>query len=199
MANYKAITAVGQAVADILTAAWQNEPLDRNISGVTFPLVQAADFAGGDKKIPGTGATVYLYRVDRNASCRSQVPRKDDKGKSYYPSLPLDLYFLITPWAPSADTQLYLLGWIMRKLEDIHQIPATSLNKNNEGTFGQQENVGLIFDPLSLADMATLWENLKTEKILPSVTYVVRGVLIDSDIEFSDAKQVQARDMKDGR
>lgn len=198
MANYKAIAAVGQMVVDMLTAAWQNETLnesrDKDIPKAKFSLVQAADFASGADKIPGTGATVFLYRVGLNASCRSQMPRKH-KGKSYYPSLPLDLYFLITPWAPAPDTQLYLLGWTMRTLEDIHNLPAASLNQRSyESTFGSHESVGLIFDPLPLADMATLWENLKTEKILPSVTYVVRGILIDSTVEFQDMKPVQTRD-----
>lgn len=196
MANYKAISAVGKAIETILTNTWKKEALDEVISKATFCLVRATDLPGNDHKARDLGATVYLYRVGRNASYRSQVSRRDGPEKIYRPSLALDLYFLITPWAATAETQLYMLGWIMRTLEGFNPTSAVSLNQNYEDTFLSKESVDLIFDPLSLTDMAILWENLKTEKILPSVTYVVRGVIIDSDLEMSNAKPVQTREMK---
>jgi hypothetical protein len=195
MANYKAISAVGKAIEAILTNTWKKESPGNGVSKATFCLVRATDFTGNDQKAYDPGATVYLYRIGRNASYRSQILRREE-GKSYRSSLALDLYFLITPWAATAEAQLYLLGWIMRTLEGFNPTSAVSLNQSYEGTFLSKESVELIFDPLSLTDMAILWENLKTEKILPSITYVVRGVIIDSDLEMSSAKPVQTREMK---
>lgn len=202
MASYKAIVAVGQAITQILTAASESEASkahpDETIAKAKFSLLQAGDFTKDkDSGIPETGATIYLYRINANASCRNLPPRKDADGKTFLPSLPLDLYFLITPWAPMPDAQNVVLGWIMRVLEDTHHMPATLLNHGQPGqnVFFPNESIELIFDPLPLSDMSILWENLKTEKILPSVTYVVRGLLIDSYIELPVGKSVQTRDM----
>jgi len=202
MASYKAIAAVGQTIVEILNAAHQAEKLTQpdswDLADATFALFEAADFTkANNDKLPTKGATVYLYRVGVNANTRNLPPRKNSKGKSFYPSLPLDLYFLVTPWASDAGTQYYVLGWVMRALENIHHIPAVLLNEsmNNENIFFPDESIELIFDPLPLSDMSILWENLKTEKILPSVTYVVRRVLIDSMIEHPVGRPVQTRDM----
>lgn len=206
MASYKAIAAVGQTIVEILNAAHQAEKLTRpgtwELTDATFALFEAADFAKASEKLPNKkGASVYLYRVGVNANTRNLPPRKGDAGKSFYPSLPLDLYFLVTPWADIAETQYHVLGWVMRTLENIHHMPAVLLNEsmNNENVFFPEESVELIFDPLPLSDMSILWENLKTEKTLPSVTYVVRRVLIDSMIEFLVGRPVQTRDLNMGK
>jgi hypothetical protein len=175
MADYRAIAAVMQAIVNLLTKASRSEfPLAK------FQLFQASDFQGSG--VVPEGASVYLYRLGSNHNSRNLPSRVDSNGKGYRPSLPVDLFILVTPWAGTADTQYRLLGCVMRVLDDTPLLPAASLNELEQGShiFAPEETVELIYDPLSLQDMSFLWDNLKQVKALPSVTYVARMVLLDS-------------------
>ena len=189
MANYKAIAAVGQAIVNLLTDASRLE-----FPQAKFKLFQASDFTTQGEPPTPEGATIYLYRLGVNAARRSLPPRWDADGKRYRPSLPLDLYFLVTIWAGSAEKQYRLLGWVMRVLEDTPILPATLLNEleQNGGIF--DGNIELFYDPLTLADMSVIWENLKQVKVLPSITYVARMVLIDSFTELPVGEPAQTRE-----
>jgi hypothetical protein len=193
MASYLAIAAVGKAIENLLT----NASRDR-FSEAHFSVFQASDFTESNKIPKPEGATIYLYRVTVNPSRRNMPVRQDRDNKRYRPSLPVDLHFLITTWAGDADEQYRLMGWVMRVLEDTPILPATLLNELvQEGSvFEDGESVELIFDPLSLQDMSTLWENLKQVKVLPSITYIARGVLIDSLSEITVGEAVQTREFK---
>src|SRR3954462_5144611 len=59
------------------------------------------------------GFSLMLYRVGVNASLRNLPPRRDAQGQRIRPSLPLDLFYMLTPWAKSADMQQLMLGWAM--------------------------------------------------------------------------------------
>ena len=192
MASYKAIAATGKAIENLLTNASRNE-----FSEAHFKVLQACDFNDSDKIPKPEGASIYLYSVTAN-SLRRNMPVRRDPTKLYRPALPLDLHFLITTWAQEADKQNSLLGWVMRILEDTPILPVTLLNEfdPNSTVFQEGESVGLVFDPLNLQDMSTLWDNLKQIKVLPSVTYVARGVLIDSLSETALGELVQTREFK---
>jgi hypothetical protein len=190
MASYAAIAAVGTALVNLLKDASRTE-----FPQAKFKLFQAADF-GDTNTIPAPeGASVYLYRLAANTSRRNQPPHTELDGTRTKPPLPLDLYFLITPWAATAEKQYRLLGWIMRVIEDSNIIPATLLNEleQNGAIFDPDESVEVFYDPLGLNDMAILWENLKQVKVLPSVTYVARLVRINSRTPFTVGEPVQTR------
>jgi hypothetical protein len=193
MASYLAIAAISKAIENLLANASRDEFPDAH-----FVVFQASDFVDSNKVPKPEGATIYLYRVTVNNSRRNVPGRKDSSNKHYRPSLPVDLHFLITTWAGDADKQSRLLGWVMRVMEDTPILPVTLLNEldQNSAVFQSGESVEIIFDPLSLQDMSTLWEHLKQIKVLPSITYIARGVLIDSLSEISLGEPVQTRDFK---
>ena len=112
-------------------------------------------------------------------------------------SLPLDLYFMVTPWASNAEKQLRLLGWVMRVIEDTPILPSTLLNEleQNGTIFADGESVELFYEPLNITDMSVLWENLKQVKVMPSATYVARMVLLDSSTQMQTYEPVQAREI----
>jgi hypothetical protein len=190
MANYRAIAAVGQAIVNLLKDASRVE-----FPQAKFKLFQASDFTDGNELPTPEGATIYLYRVGNNAARRSLPPRRDSDGKRYRPSLPLDLFFLVTIWAGDAEKQYRLLGWVMRVLEDTPILPAALLNDLEQNGDIFDGNVELFLDPITLADMSVLWENLKQVRVLPSITYVARMVLIDSFTELPVGEPAQTRDV----
>lgn len=187
MAKPSAIAAVGLALVELLERA-------RPTTDWSVALYQADDFK--TRKIK-TGASVYLYRVVPSAR-RAPAPRPEEGGARRKPPLPLDLHYLLTPWAASPDTQHLILGWMLRTVEDTPSLSSGFLNERiQQQVFGPEEDVTLTPDPLSIQDMTSVWEVGKPAVEI-SATYVARLVRIDSTIEEKVGLPVQERDFRTG-
>jgi hypothetical protein len=192
MASFDAIAAVGQAIRALLSDAATGIFPD-----ASFDLFQAGDFP---KPRDGMGVSIFLYRVAANTTQRNLPPRVTNDGRRFRPSLALDLHYMLTPWAPTSDTQHRLLGWAMRVLEDTPILPAAYVNAHESqgDTFRPEETVELVYDPLSLQDLSNLWEVLEP-KLQPTATYVARRIDIESSREIIDGAIVQRREFGVGR
>lgn len=186
MASHNAISVVSQAILDLLRYA--DTPSEFNT--LEYKHYDANDFLA---PIP-RGFSLYLWRVSISQSRRNLPPRRLADGRVFRPSLPLDLHYLLTPWADDAETQQRMLGWAMRVIEDVTIIPASVLNfgPSEINTFAAQEAVELICDPLALNDHFNLWDKLKT-RMQTSMTYQARNILIDSQRTVTEGDLVQTR------
>jgi hypothetical protein len=187
MATYRAIAAVGSALAGLIRDRY---PRDEFGTGLEVALYQTRDFESPMQD----GFSIYLYRIAINAAVRNRPPRRGPDGERYRPSLPVDLYFMLTPWAQDVERQLRMLGWVMRMMEDTGVLSPGHLNHYlpDTDTFGTQEGVELVCDPLSLSDYLTLWDRLRP-RLPASATYTLRMVPIDSEIPLAEAGLVQTR------
>lgn len=188
MADYHAITAIGRAILSLLENACPRDEFEK----AEFKLYKSDNF----EKPMAEGVSLYLYRVG-TSSRRNLPPRRDQSGNTLRPPLPLDLYYLLTAWAESAEKQQFLLGWSLSELNDNPILPATLLNhyfKPKTGNvFLEDEEIALTFDPLSLQDLANLWEPLKPN-LQASAGYVARMVAIDSRIPIRKYGLIQTRE-----
>lgn len=193
MATYHAIAATGEAILGLLKAA---RPSDFETS--QFLLYQPSDLQNPNQAFEGI--TLYLYRVAVNTTRRNLPPRTDPDGRRYRPPLPLDLHYLLIPWAKTAAKQQWLLGWSMRVLEDTPILPATLLNHHSSeaDTFRLNEAVELVCEPLSLQEIVNIWDAFKPNLQL-SVAYVARMITIDSIVELTEASFVQTREFNFGK
>jgi hypothetical protein len=184
MATRLAILATAKAIRRLLADACPKS----DFPTAQIKIVQARDFAGANLQLEGI--SIYLYHITVNQSQRNNPARVPPTGKRTLPFLPLDLHFILTPWSSSPDIQLNLLGWAMSVLNDSPIIPASYLNYDFSGktVFRPDETVKLIFNPISAQEIADLWENLHHVGIMPSVTYIVRGVQIESGEEIDEGK-----------
>ncbi|MCW7541909.1 DUF4255 domain-containing protein [Aquabacterium sp. A7-Y] len=191
MASYLAIAAVARTLLRLIE---QQCPRDEFTSAPTFSLYQSHDFGSAAVQ---EGFSLMLYRVTLNGA-RNQPPRRAADGTLRRPALPLDLHFLLTPWAGEAERQLRLLGWAMRFLEDNAVLPANQLNhslsRREQPAFESDETVELSCDPPGLADYLGLWDKYKA-RWQTSVTYVARLVRIESDLLVRDETLVHTRDL----
>ena len=196
MANFRAIAAVSNALAGLIRDRWAKEIQNagtqnagtRNAGTVT--IYQPRSF---DAPMTDEGFSILLFRVAVNGSVRNLTYRRDPDGRRFRPSLPLDLHYLITPWAGDGEVQHGMLGWVMRMLEDQGSLSASHLNDyiGKPDVFAPNEAADIVCDPLALNDYLTLWDRLKN---LPaSATYVLRMVVIDSDQVIDDGPPVQTR------
>jgi hypothetical protein len=185
MATHLAIATTSEAIVELLRAAYN--PAEFDGVNAAFELYQPNDF----KEPMKTGVSLFLYRVEINGTLRNRAPRLAADGR-YRPSLPVDLHYLLTPWAETASFQQLLLGWSMRVLEDTPILPSGVLNARWPDTFEPGETVELVAYQLSLADMLSLWDVLKPNQ-QPSVAYVARMVLLDSPLRLTEHAPVQTR------
>ena len=195
MANYLAIAAVARTVLRLVEEQCPRE----EFSGTpTFALYASQDFAPAVTE----GFSLMLWRVAVSTVLRNQPPRRRADGIRRRPSLPLDLSFMLTPWAGEPERQLRLLGWAMRFLEDNTVLPAAvlnqSLSRRERPAFEADEAVEIFCDPPGVAYYLGLWDKFKT-RWQTSAIYSVRMVMIDSDITMREEALVQTRDLRFGQ
>jgi hypothetical protein len=193
MADFRAITAVGSAIVRVLEDA---RPAS-GVSNVEVLLGQAKDFPAPDSAT--TKMLVYLYRVEVSPSRRHLPPRILPDGRRRRPPLAIDLHYLLTPCASSAQVQQRLLGWCMRTLEDTATLPAGLLNGLGQGSdiFYEDETVELVCEPLSIQDLVNIFDPIKPNVYL-SAGYVARTVGIESRETVSEHEPVQTREFRLG-
>jgi len=186
MATEQAIATTGEAILGLLAEARPRPEFD----GARFELYQAGSF----QEPMEDGVSLYLYRVAINGNRRNLPPRLGPDGRRYRPSLPLDLFYLLTPWARTAERQQRMLGWCMRALEDTPTLPASLLNHYgpDAGTFQPDETITLVADPISMQDMNAIWDPFKP-RISLSVAYVAHLVAIESRLDLDEYPPVQTR------
>jgi hypothetical protein len=187
MATYNAIAATTEAMRRYLKEAPHPE-----FPQLDVDVYQSSDFS---KAAPAGGRiSLFLYRIGVNTARRNLGTRHGEDGHTRYrPSLPVDLFYLVSVWGLSVDFQHRLLGWCMRTLEDAPNLPASMLNRlQSTAVFHRNETVDLVCDPLSLQDLALLWELTKEHTPL-STSYVARMIALDSDITVGEGALVQTR------
>jgi hypothetical protein len=185
MASYRAISAISKALVGLLKES--ASPVS-DFSNSQFILYQASNF-----QTPITeGISVYLYRTCISTIRRNYPAKVAPDGRKKRPPLPVDLFYLVTPWAQTPDMEHLLLGWTMRTLEDHAVLPSTLLNQYTPETFGLDETVEIVGEQLSIQDHTNLWE-VARHHVQVSVAYVARVVPIEST-EYEDAApMVQTR------
>jgi hypothetical protein len=191
MASFDAILVIARTIRGLLA---NSRPATR-FDGADFSILRSQDFprAASDLSI---GVSVYLHRIAFNTLRRNQPPRIALDGRRFRPPTPVDLHFLITAWAKSPEAQMEILGWAVRTLQDMTELPAGLLNRfagERSDVFHPNETVELVGETLTPQELINIWEIAKANQ-QPSISYVARQVLIDSDTEMPDAGLVRERD-----
>jgi hypothetical protein len=186
VANYRAIAATSTALAGLVRDRY---PRGEFGAGLDIALYQTRDFENPMQD----GFSIYLYRVAVNGAIRNLTLRRSPDGRRFRPSLPLDLHYMVTPWAQDIERQ-------HRMLDDTAVLSAGHLNHYlaETDTFGPNEGLEIVCDPLTLSDYLTLWDRLRP-RLPASATYALRMVLIDSDLHVPDAAPVQTRRLDVGQ
>jgi hypothetical protein len=192
MGTFQAIAATGQAMLGLLSDA---VPRDQ-FPNAQFELYQMSNFQQPMEE----GISLFLYRVAPNTSRRNLPPTTGPDGRRFRPPIPLDLYYIATAWAPTAERQQRLLGWTVRMFEDVPILPTGLLNNfgPEPEIFQPGETVELILDALTLQDFNNFWGVSKASLQL-SVGYIARMLHIQSSMAISEYAEVQTREFGLGK
>ena len=170
MANLRAIHSVGTSLITSLRNAYP-QPL-RTEFPCTFTLLSSGEMATETANL-GTTLSLFLYRVTQNEHLRNRQAGYPRNGTP----LSLDLHYLLTVWATSAQAEHSILGWALRELYARPVLDASSLTP--ESDWSPADVVQLIPAELSTEDMMRIWDALEPSYRL-SVSYIARVVRIDA-------------------
>lgn len=190
MATYRAVGATCEAVVRLLQQSWRREMF--NDTDLLFEVYRTKDFAAPMK----AGVSLFLYRVSVNTVQRTPRPRPGPQGRERLPQLPLDLHFLLTPWAEDAALEQIILGWMMRTIESTAILPSGLLNTMMDGIFDENETIEILVGQMSNEEMFRIWDVLPNNYHI-SVPYTARIVRIDSDF-VDESSPVVTRELDFG-
>jgi hypothetical protein len=188
MADYRAIAAVCEAVANLLRSNYKPELFNHELQ---FDVYTRDNFHTAME----AGVSVFLYRIYHNGANRIPPGKLNSKGERKLPQLPLDMHFLLTAWARGASLQNTIAGWMMRVLEDTPILQPGLLN-HKWPSFAPNETVEISLAKLSTEDILRIWDTLIQEKYQLSVPYLARNVRIDSEIPQPKTSAIREREFQ---
>ena len=174
MANIQAIHSVGASIATFLRNTYPASVGPQAMPSWDFALLSSGELAGTIDE--STRITLYLYRVTVNEHNRQQRPGL--MSPQQQAPLGLDLHFLLTAWAGTAQDELLPFAWALRQLYLHPILDASSLSP--EAAWSPEEVIQIIPSGLPVGDMVRIWAALAPPYRLP-VSYVARLERIDPD------------------
>jgi len=156
----------------LLTRAFLAEPPVAG-SQTRAVLVRTDDFAKAAPALAVRPAlSVFLYRIEFNKTMRAAWSGTGaQRGRAH---APLDLHFLLTPWA---ENELRILGRTIQCLESTPSLSGPLLHP--DGGWAANEAVQLTPEELTIEAVMRTFESLPTD-YRPSLAYIARVVRVDS-------------------
>jgi Pvc16 N-terminal domain len=176
VATFNAIPAAGKSIERLLTTAFAQAPLPVPGKTTKAHLIRTEDFdpTATATIIVRPALSIFLYRVDFNKTMRaawSGVTHHD--GRSH---LPLDLHFLLTPWADNAEAEGAILGRAIQALDETPILAGPLLHQS--GDWAPNEAVNVLIDEMSTEAVMRTFDSLAADYRI-SVPYVARVVRLD--------------------
>jgi hypothetical protein len=171
VADYLSIAAAARSVERLLNLAFdEDEPVPEQQTKAV--LIRTDDFdSEGVGVITPPALSIFVYRIDFNRTLRSAWSAVgSQEGRAH---LPLDVYFLITPWAENADFELRILGRAMAALDANPILSGPLLDPLGGWQPGEAMQVCLA--DLTTEDLMRTFDSLPVDYQL-SVLYVTRVI-----------------------
>ncbi len=122
--------------------------------------------------------TIFLYNIGVSGALRTPATQRLRH--------PLELHFLITPWAPVTRDAYAITGAILALLFNRPMLAGKDL-LGPDGTWAPDDIVEISPESLQVVDQYYLWDPADIPYRL-SLAYVVRGISIDSPLVFSEPR-----------
>lgn len=177
MTNPRAIHAVGASVVSYLNKTF--EISGKELTGVAAckaQLLASSDFTRIDSVLALPALTLYLFRITMNEHARNT--RRPVGAPIQDVPLAVDLHYLLTAWADSAEEEQTTLAWAMRELY-LHPVLDTAALTRDAG-WDPGDVIQIVPSELSTEDIMRIWDALEPSYRL-SVSYIARVVRVDRD------------------
>jgi hypothetical protein len=183
MADFTAIASVGKSLERFLSACFTDPLVPPPVPGSTTKaiLARTEDFTteGGGLIVP-PALSIFLYRIEFNKTMRaawSAVGSQDGLGH-----LPLDLHYMLTPWASDPELEHRIIGRAMQCLETTPILSGPLLTP--AGGWAITEGIQMLVEDVPTEWIMRTFDSLPTDFKL-SVPYLARITRIDSRQRFA--------------
>lgn len=190
MSSYMVIRSVSEALRRILWDAISADP-------VTFPIVgaeQAIVLSNPTRTAMDSAnrLSLWLYQVVEDEFVKNQPMIRgadpdpnDARGRHLdeFPPMALDLMYLLTPFAPSGESDHLLLG---KSIQSLYDSACTVMTDAGAEV---AEELRIIFHRHTLEELTRIWDALK-EPYRLSVCYQVKVSRVDSSRRPANARVV---------
>lgn len=178
MAGFDCIASTAKSLERLLSAAFaEASPIPGGGPAPPAVLIRAEDLEEPgvlENPIRSPGLSILLYRVEVNRTVRAGWSAAGSlNGRAH---LPLDLHFLLTPWASNAEYELRILGRAMQCLEEHPSLTGPLLVGPG---WAAGDSVQLTVEDVSTETVMRTFDSLPHEYKL-SVPYAARVVRLDS-------------------
>ncbi len=178
MAGFRSVGAVGKSIEAALNVAFADDPpVASHATHAVLIRTDDLDLSAGSLISPTPALSILLYRVDFNKTMRpawSSIGSVD--GHSY---LPLDLHYLLTPWADNAEDEHQIIGKALQTLETLGALSGPLLYPSGDWEPG--EAVQLYLEDMATDDLMRTFDSLQCDFRM-SVPYIARMVMISGSI-----------------
>jgi hypothetical protein len=170
MSDYTVIADVGRTLVKLLQDEDRMKGLvDKDKIYLSSPAEMEED---GSPRL-----SLFLYQVTPNAHLRNEEMPPLDATTMQYPSLILDLYYMLTPYARTRENELQILGRVMQIFHDNAILKGSVLQESLAGT---SEELRIVPHPVPLEELNRLWNSFPEKPYKLSVCYIVTPVRIDA-------------------
>jgi Pvc16 N-terminal domain len=135
--------------------------------------------------------SLFLYQLAENTYMRNRNLEISDPARLVYPSIILDLYYLLTPYAKERDDEFDILEKVVRTFYDNAVLRGSNLKGMLLDSGNEELRITSNF--LSLEDLNHLW-NTFSKSFKPSLAYLITPVRIPSTRELDAHRVVRKED-----
>lgn len=128
-----------------------------------------------------TKLSFFLYHIVENSYLRNAEQEFTESNQMKNPPLIIDLFYLITPFAQTRETEYIILERIMRLFHDVCVLKGPMLQGSLEAS-GNHE-IRIVSNPIPLEELNRLWERFHDKPFKLSVSYLLSPVRIPSEIK----------------
>lgn len=182
MADFTAIASVSKSLERYLSACFTDPQVPAPVPGSTTRaiLARTEDFSNGNGGIIAPPClSIFLYRIDYNKTMRaawSGVGSVDGFGH-----LPVDLHYMMTPWATDPELEHRIIGRTLQALETTPILSGPLLTP--AGGWAPTDAVQILLEDVPTEWVMRTFDSLPTDFKL-SIPYVARITRIDSRQRF---------------
>jgi hypothetical protein len=126
--------------------------------------------------------SLFLYQISENSFLKNQDFHAEGPDKLHYPPIPLDLYYLLTPYAKDKEMEQIILARVLRLFYD-NAILSGPILGNNILDAGNRE-LRLVMTTLPLDQTNHLWGMFPGKSYRLGLSYIVTPLLIPSTREL---------------
>ena len=164
MAGPNVIRDMSETLAKLLEAALSGIVSTGNVK------VATPDSFHDLEPTPHPTCTIFLYRVGVNSVMRNGPRVTLNNGATTRPLLPMDLSYLITPWAKDPKDEHLMLGLILQALYDHAELGPADLSG---ASWSPDDSVQLVLETLTIEEHFCIWDTVDMPYRL-SLTYMAR-------------------------